>query len=76
VIALAQKKEYQFLSTYDEIARTNWWEGMKTSDQQKALELVGGKPDEAGIITAWNHYKALREAELSRHPSSGMPIPK
>jgi hypothetical protein len=68
------------MPTYDEIARHNWWNSMTESARAQELEAAGTRPDEAGIAAAWVNFKALRAAQLSRHPSLdedlGQPIPK
>jgi hypothetical protein len=64
------------LTNFDDFARKTWWKEKTADEQKKALDAVGAKNDEAGIIAAWNHYKAPREAELLRQQSLEMPIPK
>ncbi len=64
------------MPTYDENMRKLWWDGLTESGRAKALESAGAKPGEAGIAAAWAHSKAPREAQVSRHPSLGLPIPK
>jgi len=63
------------LKPYEEIRPKLWWDGLRAFERTEALKAVGANPDEPGILAAWNHHKAVKEAELSRHPSRGMPIP-